>query len=266
MKNTKIFSIFHLKTLASSLGGFTMDNQSAIFYKLHREILSLGGIKTPAGTCMQKQGLQLLQEHFPLGVFPISAVHEFLSGNPEQLAASTGFIAATITSCLPDDAVIVWINNAQQIFPTALTRFGLQPHKIIFVNPASEQETNWCIEEALQCNSITAMVAEMTNLNFTNSRRFQLAVEKSKVTGFILNTQLNKINTTACFTRWQITPSPSHLTNGMPGVGHPRWKVQLQKIRNGKPGYWEMEWANKQFQLIDRPDIFLEKEQQLKTG
>ena len=30
----------------------------------------------------------------------------------------------------------------------------------------------------------------------------------------------------------------------MPGVGMPRWKVELLKVRNGVPGEWIVEWAD----------------------
>jgi protein ImuA len=243
-----------------------MVNQSIILNNLRKEILALGGIKSPTIKLAQKHGLYMLKDNFPLGIFPTASMHEFITNNPSQLGASTGFVAATIATCLPDNAIIIWISNAHQVYPAALSMFGIQPHKIIFVHPTNEKETNWCIEQALQCNSITAMVAEMSNLNFYNSRRFQLAVEKSKVTGFVLNTQTNKINTTACVTRWKIESLPSALQNNMPGVGLPRWKVDLQKIRNGKTGHWEMEWANKKFQLVNQPAIVKESFQQSKTG
>ncbi len=30
----------------------------------------------------------------------------------------------------------------------------------------------------------------------------------------------------------------------MPGVGAPRWKVELLKVRNGLPGAWIVEWVD----------------------
>ena len=40
----------------------------------------------------------------------------------------------------------------------------------------------WAIEEALKCDGLAAVIGEMKELSFTNSRRLQLAVEKSHVT------------------------------------------------------------------------------------
>lgn len=47
------------------------------------------------------------------------------------------------------------------------------------------KDSLWAIEEALKCNALIAVVGEITELTFNDSRRLQLAVEKSHVTGFI---------------------------------------------------------------------------------
>jgi protein ImuA len=36
----------------------------------------------------------------------------------------------------------------------------------------------------------------------------------------------------------------------MPGVGHPRWKVELLKVKNGQPGSWTIEWKKKSFHHV----------------
>jgi protein ImuA len=36
----------------------------------------------------------------------------------------------------------------------------------------------------------------------------------------------------------------------MPGVGFPRWNVELLKVRNGKPGAWQIEFAEGKFRPV----------------
>jgi protein ImuA len=72
---------------------------------------------------------------------------------------------------------------------------------------------------------------------------------------FVLRKDVKKVNTTACVTRWQIRPVRSQLKFGMPGVGHPRWQVELLKVRNGRPGNWIVEWKKQSFQAIPAPQI-----------
>src|SRR5690606_20668797 len=84
-------------------------------------------------------------------------------------------------------------------------------------------------------------------MDFAQSRRLQLAVEKSRVTGLVLRSNPRLVGSTACAARWHIRPLPSVPEEGLPGVGFPRWEVKLLKVRNGNPGCWQMEWAGGQF-------------------
>ena len=146
----------------------------------------------------------------------------------------------------------IWISSYRTIFPPALAAFGMAPDKIIFIDLKKEKEILWAMEEALKCNGLAAVVGEMTELSFTASRRLQLAVEESQVTGFILRRNPRSINTTACITRWKITSLPSESADDMPGVGFPRWNAELLKVRNGKPGKWEIEFAAGRFRNISK--------------
>jgi protein ImuA len=84
-------------------------------------------------------------------------------------------------------------------------------------------------------------------LSFNTSRRLQLAVETSCVTGFVLRHHARQINTTACVSRWRITSLPSDLRDGLPGIGFPNWNVELLKVRNGHPGTWNIGWGAGKF-------------------
>jgi protein ImuA len=225
-----------------------MPTKADIIAQLQKDILLLGGHKPPVTNMALPNGLRFMRQHFPQGVFPLGAVHEFLCGQPEDAAATGGFISGVLSTCMPVKGAVLWISLRKGIFPPALHEFNIEPNHIIFIHPANEKEILWVTEEALKCDSVMAVVAEMRDLNFTNSRRFQLAVEHSRVTGFILNQKPNNTSNNACLSRWHINSLPSIPENGLPGVGHPRWQVALQKIRNGKPGSWQIEWVDGKFQ------------------
>jgi protein ImuA len=74
-----------------------------------------------------------------------------------------------------------------------------------------------------------------------------LAVEKSKVTGLIVRPDQKKISTTACVSRWKISVLPSETLDNLPGIGYPKWKVELLRVKNGKAGSWEVQWSNGEF-------------------
>lgn len=121
------------------------------------------------------------------------------------------------------------------------------------------------MEEALKCEGLAAVIAEISELGFTASRRLQLAVEESQVTGFILRRNPRLLNTTACITRWEITAAPSTTENNMPGVGFPKWNVELLKVRNGKPGKWQIEFTAGKFRHISKI-VIIPQEEKRKTG
>jgi protein ImuA len=243
-----------------------LSAKADIIAKLQKEILLLSGNKPPVQDIGLPNGLRFMRQHFPQGVFPSGAVHEFLCSQPEDAAATGGFISGILSTCMPVKGAVIWISLRKNIFPPALNEFNIEPNNIIFIHPANEKEILWVTEEALKCESITAVVTEMNDLNFTNSRRFQLAVEKTKVTGFVLNQKINTGNN-ACLSRWQITSLPSMAENGLPGVGHPRWNVELKKIRNGKPGNWQIEWVGNTFkQVLSKAIPIQHEELQKQTG
>jgi protein ImuA len=59
------------------------------------------------------------------------------------------------------------------------------------------------------------------------------------------------LNTTSCVSRWKITSLASERVDDLPGIGFPKWRVELLRIRNGKPGSWDVQWMNGKFVVDD---------------
>ncbi len=220
-----------------------------IITQLQRDILPLMGFKPIQGAPAQI-GLGEVEAAFPNGCFPTGSVHELIATSAEQAAASAGFMAGILATLMQTGGACVWVNGGRTIFPPALKAFGIDPDRVIFATLQKENDMLWVIEEALKCGGLAAVVGEVQQISFTASRRLQLAVEQSRVTGFILRNNIRKLNTIACIARWQITPLASEPEDGMPGVGFPRWNVELLKVRNGKPGAWVVEWCAGRFLVI----------------
>lgn len=236
-----------------------------IITQLQKEILPLQGFKAVLNNAFIDTRLGPIRNTFPNASFPLGAIHEFIY-NGISAAATTGFISGLLSSLMCNNSAAIWICKERTVFPPALKSFGIAPDKMIFIELKKEKEICWAIEEALKCNSLAAVVGELTELSFTNSRRLQLAVEKSHVTGFIIRRNPRSLNTTACVTRWQITSLSSEMQNNdMPGVGFPRWNVELLKVRNGYPGKWEIEFSAGSFRHIAKLTA-VSSEQQRKAG
>jgi protein ImuA len=243
------------------------STKADIITRLQKEILPLQGFKQASNETVPDIGLGPIQHAFPNNSFPLGAIHEFISTGAEDVSASTGFIAGILSALMKSGGAVLWIGSSRTLFPPALALFGIDPGKIIFIDLQNQRDVLWAMEEALKCDALAAVIGEMQELSFTVSRRFQLAVEQSRVTGFILRRNPRNLSTTACIARWKITSLPGALENDMPGVGFPRWNVELQKIRNGKPGIWEMEWIGKKFRHVSSiASITSVEEQQKKAG
>jgi len=234
-----------------------------IIARLQKEILRLQGFKSSTGSAAINIGLGPIKYAFPNAQFPLGAIHEFICHSPAAMSATSGFLAGLLTTLMNCGGAVIWISASRTLFPVALSSFGIHPDRIIFIDLKKEKDVLWAMEESLKCNGLAGVIAETTELNFTASRRLQLAVEKTHVTGFVIRRNPRQLNATACIARWEITPLPSELPDEMPGVGFPRWKVQLLKIRNGKPGNWEIEWLANGFRHIIKSHPIEEKQQKI---
>lgn len=231
-----------------------------IIAQLKKDILALQGYR-PSVHAQYKIDLGTINHTFPGSTFPLGVNHEFICNSNESITASSGFIAGILSTLLKKDGAALWISSSQLVFPPSLVSFGIEPSQIIFIHLQNQKHILWTLEEALKCEGLTAVVGGISSIDLTASRRLQLACEQSRVTGFLLRNTIKQLNTTACTCRWQIHQLKSETTEGLPGVGFPRLKVELLKVRNGKPGEWEMEWRNQRFnEIITKPAALIDQQ------
>lgn len=219
--------------------------------QLREKIMELEGF-TPslANASAMSLGLGPIESAFPSRQFPLGTVHEFISPNPSDAAATNGFISGILASLMCKGGFCLWISNRRNLFPPGLKRFGVEPDRVIFIDLKREKDVLWAMEQGLKCSTLSAVVGELQEITFTESQRLQLAVEQSKVTGLLHRHTPRSQHALACTTRWKIFSLSSGLPDGMPGVGFPTWKAELLKVRNGRPGEWKLEWKNGRFHQL----------------
>ncbi|TKC06227.1 ImuA family protein [Pedobacter frigoris] len=227
-----------------------MNATKELIDKLQQDILHWQGFKQQGTASAEAIGLGAIECAFPNGVFPKKAIHEFITVEPEHAAASAGFIAGILKTLLLQGGVCLWISTSRTFFPPSLIAFNVAPEQVIFVDAKAEKEVLWVMEQALKCGGLAAVIAEVKEINIIQSRRLQLAIESSKVTGFLLRNDPQKLGSNTCVARWKITPLPSVLEDELPGVGFPRWQVDLLRVRNGNPGSWKLEWVQDAFRPV----------------
>ena len=217
-----------------------------VFQQLQQEILLRQGFKPPSAAAVD-MGLGPMAAAFPHGVFPTGAMHELLSDGPEGSAATGAFTAALVGRLMEKGGACLWIGPRRNCYPPGLGAFGVAADRVVFVDVRKEKEALWVMEEALKCEGLAAVVGEVREVGWVVSRRFQLAVEQSRVTGFLLRDRPKSRQPIAAVARWEVTPLPGGRETGLPGVGFPRWSVELLRMRSGHTGNWELEWRNGRF-------------------
>ena len=192
-------------------------------------------------------GLGPIEAAFPNGVFPLEAIHEFISDGPTDTAATNGFMAGILSKVIGDQGTALWIGRKRNLFPAALRTFDLAPDRFLFARARREDDILWAMTEALKSHALSAVICEVHDFSFMASRRLQLAAEGSNAPGFVVRSRDKSLSPTAAVSRWKVTSLPSQQQEGLPGVGFPRWKVQLLKVRNGRTGAWQVEWKYDKF-------------------
>ena len=226
-----------------------VTKKKELITQLKKQILSMEGFSNGSVGRQLDFGLGPMSAAFSNGIFPIGAIHEFVSPSPAHAAAANGFLANLVRTLMGKNGTCLWIGAQRKVFPTALKSLGIEPDRIIFIDVKHSKEIRWVMEQALKCTALSAVVAELREVSFADSRRLQLAVEQSRVTGFLHRIDPYTKSTLACVSRWRISPLPSHTSDGLPGVGFPRLEVELEKIRNGRPGTWQFEWKDDSFRI-----------------
>jgi protein ImuA len=231
--------------------------QPDIIHQLRQEILLRQGFRPPSAATVE-MGLGPVEGAFPHGVFPSGAMHEVLSEGAEETAAAKGFMAALMGPLMRRGGAVIWVSGERRVFPPGLAAFGVDGQRVIHVTARKEKSALWAIEEALKCEGLAAVVGEVREVGAIASRRLQLAVEQSRVTGFVLRENPRNREAIAAVARWRVSGvSGSVFADAMaveggvmPGVGFPRWNIELSRIRNGRPGNWVMEWRAGRFHHV----------------
>lgn len=229
-----------------------LTEKKDIIAGLRKELLTLQGLQITNQNSEVNKVLGQMKSAFPDQSFPIGCIHEFISDSADT-TATTGFLGILLSALMNKKGVALWISSNHSIFPPALQGLGIAPDKIIFIFLQNDKQVAWAMEEGLKCHGLAGVIGEIKALNFTTSRRLQLAVEKSHVTGFVLRTNPGQLNANASVSRWKIKSLPSELPEKMPGIGFPRWEVWLLKIKNGSPGKWHVEFRGGRLRYFQQP-------------
>jgi protein ImuA len=181
----------------------------------------------------------------PSGGLVFGALHEVGGGGE---GAVDGAVAALFAAGVAarTKGKVLWCVTQQDLFAPALSQAGLSPARVIHVEAGDEKSVLTCFEEGLRHGGLGAVVAEVSRLSMTASRRLQLAAEGSGTLGLAVRRWRRQAEAddfglpTAAATRWRVSALPS-APLPVPGVGRARWLLELMRCRGGESADFDVE-------------------------
>ncbi|WP_252727157.1 ImuA family protein [Paracoccus sp. C2R09] len=190
-------------------------------------------------------GLTELDRRLPKGGLAVGCLHEVAGGgNGAVDGAAASCFAAGIAARLPGQ--VLWCVTQADLFAPGLEQAGLSPDRVIHVEAGDDISVLACMEEGLRHGGLAAVVADVSRLSMTASRRLHLAAKASGTTGIALRRWRRQAEAsdfgqpTAAMTRWRVSVLPS-VPLPVQGVGRSRWLVELLRARAGESFDIELE-------------------------
>jgi protein ImuA len=216
-------------------------DRAAVVDELRRLLFRIEGPETPRALSL---GLPALDSYLPHGGLACGALHEVGPAAEADAPAAFGFLAALLAR-IPERAPILLVlpARARKGRPSGqgLANLGLDPSRLIIALTANETETLWATEEAVRSRVPAAVAALIgTKLDLKTSQRLQVAARDAGRPLFLLRPAGAAPAMTAS-TRWRI--AASRAARDRFGLATRwRWRVVLERARNGRPGEWEVEF------------------------
>ncbi len=220
------------------------DARCALLASLRAKVRALersGAPPPPLATgCPAFDGL------LPEGGVATGAVHE-LSGSAKE-----AFAAALAARALAQGAaLLLWCEDRSRsahrgrLYGPGLARFGIAPARLWLLACRDRREMLQALEEALAFPLPLCAVGELDVLDFTASRRLQLAAEKGGGMGLVLVERAPEPS--AARLRLRIDPEPG----GEPGL----WRVELWRVKGGVPARLRMRWDETALAFVALPGL-----------
>jgi protein ImuA len=220
-------------------------------------------------------GLAAIDSYLPEGGLACGALHEVVPETQAALPAAFGFIAALLArffspppcgeglgvgvgrECTsvhayasprdpPSYQKTILVMPAYgkratgRLYGHGLNSLGLDPARTILVETAHRKETLWAMAEALRSAAPLAVAGMIDRLDLKLSQRLHLAAGDSGLPLLLLR-PAQTLEASAAATRWRIGTAPAARDRFGLYV-RPRWRLHLERCRNGRPGQWVVEY------------------------
>ncbi|MEM0985132.1 MAG: hypothetical protein AAGJ32_02700 [Pseudomonadota bacterium] len=183
-----------------------------------------------AGSARQNQ---MLEFPYHMGT---KGVHEIAPAEYGDGPAALGF--ALTSAVAPEDGACLWVREDRlerdrgQPCADGLRTLGIDPGRLMVITARKTADALWAIEEAMKSHAAGLVLAEISGLDFTASRRLALASETHGAAAVLVLPHTLE-GASAATTRWRVSALPSAPNSLAPEqLGALRWQAVLERARN----------------------------------
>jgi protein ImuA len=190
-------------------------------------------------------GLSALDSYLPDGGLAAGALHEIVPQNEAAIATAFGFMTAILgrLSCTYPIIVVMPRYTRRQygrLYGRGLNGLGLNPARLIVVETAHRKQTVWALAEALRSAAPAAVAGMIDRLDLKLSQKLHLTATDCGLPLLLLR-PAQTLDASAAATRWRVGMAEAARDRfGL--YARPRWHLQLERARNGRPGEWVVEY------------------------
>jgi protein ImuA len=203
------------------------------------------GVPKQEETCLAF-GFPALDRHLPHGGLAFGATHEIAPKTEADLPAAFGFLISLLAHT-PGAAPLLLVLSSRKLarcgglHGNGLMGLGLDPARLTLVETDNEAEALWATEEAVRARGPAAVASALGGkLDLKTSQRLSHAAREANLPLLLLRPEnAAEIATTA--TRWRIGAAPG-IRDRFGLLAGWRWRVSLERCRNGRPGDWVLEF------------------------
>lgn len=201
---------------------------------------------------ISSSGSQMLDRLLPEGGFLRGSLVEWLSPGAGSGAGLLALIAA-IRACRPtaisnrhsssttpasaaeSTGVLVVVDRQRRFYPPAALRWGISPEQLVVVQPQTEQDERWALDQALRSPAVNAVWASLERVDERSFRRFQLAAERSGVLGMLVRPAAARGQPSWSEVQLWIESCARSATAANPPSSW-AWQVEILRCRGGTVG------------------------------
>jgi len=203
------------------------------------------------------------------GGLPLDGITEIRTVLTGDAGAASGFVlalSAYLKTRERSEAPVLWIGDvvstqeAGAPYAVGLKQFGLNPEDVLYASPRKLEDALWVAETAIASGALSATILEIRgnprHFGLTESRRLGLRAKAAGRPLFLLRHGAQEEASSAFF-RFLAEPAPAsgrRLPDGSVlggSIGHPVFRLTLEKSRNPAPLSFLLEWnpRDRQFSL-----------------